>query len=395
MSQNSEPQTSEPGSRSGMGRRAVQRAGILAGTALVAALAVGAVMGATTMISANSVRIATEEAAPPLTVSTVVLNVQDSYAIPQDFVGQIEPRRAAVLGFETGGTLAEIAVDEGWQVTQGAILAQLDTRVLDAQLRQQRAAREALVAQRELAELTAERQEALADRNFSSQQRADETRLRVVELEARLAEVDAAIVGVEVQIDKAMIRAPFDGVIGRRLADDGTRVAPSEPVVEVLERAAPRLRIGLAPETAATLERDRPYTVTIAGADHEAWLESRRGDIDTRTRTLPVLFELRGTDAAALPYGLVTRLSVTREVPGRGAWVPLSALAEGTRGLWNLMRIDRTGTDGPVVVREAVEILYADETRAYVRGGLTDSMEIVTDGIHRVAAGQRVLASGS
>ena len=377
-----------------LARRAARRAGILLGTLLTGALAVAAVIGATTMISANSVRIATEAAAEPLTVSTETLTVQESYAIPQDFVGQIEPRRAAVLGFETGGTLAEIAVDEGWQVSQGDLLARLDTRVLDAQLRQQRAARAALVAQRDLAELTAERQEALADREFSSQQRADETRLRVVELDARLAEVDAAIVGVEVQIDKAIIRAPFDGVIGRRLADDGTRVAPSAPVVELLERAAPRLRIGLAPETAATLEHDRPYTVTIAGADHEAWLESRRGDIDTRTRTLPVLFELRGADAATLPYGLVTRLSVTREVPGRGAWVPLGALAEGTRGLWNLMRVDRTGADGPVIAREAVEILYADEARAYVRGGLENGMEIVTDGVHRVASGQRVLAAG-
>ena len=181
MTESSEPQEPKPQAEPSLARRALRRAGILAGTALTAAIAVGAVMGATTMISANSVRIATEEAAPPLTVSTVTLSVQDSYAIPQDFVGQIEPRRAAVLGFETGGTLAEITVDEGWQVTEGAVLARLDTRVLDAQLRQQRAAREALVAQRELAELTAERQEALADRNFSSQQRADETRLRVVE----------------------------------------------------------------------------------------------------------------------------------------------------------------------------------------------------------------------
>lgn len=374
-------------------RRILRRARILLGTAVTAAIAVGAVIGATTVISANSVRIEIDEAAAPLTVETERLAIQDGYSIPQDFVGQIEPRRAATIGFESGGTIAEIAVDEGWQVSEGDLLARLDTRVLDAQLRQQRAARDALVAQRELAELTADRQEALADRNFSSQQRADETRLRVVELDARLAEVDAAIVGVEVQIDKAVIRAPFDGVIGQRLADDGARVAPSEPVLEVLERSEPRLRIGLAPETAATLDRDSAYTVTIDEIEYQAWLESRRGDIDSRTRTLPVLFELRGTEASALPYGLVTRLSVEREVTGRGAWVPLSALTEGTRGLWNLMRIDREGTDGAVVVREAVEILYADEDRAYVRGGLTDGMEIVTDGVHRIASGQRVLAA--
>lgn len=385
--------TAKPENRPSFLTRVLRGAGILMGTAAVGALAVGGVMGATTMISANTVGIVIEQSAPPLTVTTAALAVQDSYSIPQDFVGQIEPRRTAVLGFEAGGTLVGIDVDEGWNVSKGDVLARLDTRVLDAQLRQQRAARAALVAQRDLAELTADRQEQLADRNFASQQRADETRLRVVELDARMAEIDAAIVGVEVQLDKAVIRAPFGGVIGRRLADDGTRVGPSAPVVEVLERAAPRLRIGLSPEIAATLSDAHPYRVTIAGADHDAWLESRRGDIDGRTRALPVLFELRGADAAALPYGLVARLSVAREVPGRGAWVPLGALTEGTRGLWNLMRIDRDGPDGPVVVREAIEILYADEERAYVRGGLTDGMEIVTEGLHRVASGQRVLVA--
>ncbi|MEM1362243.1 MAG: efflux RND transporter periplasmic adaptor subunit [Pseudomonadota bacterium] len=387
-------ENSQTPTRPGFIRRALRRVGIILGTVAVGAIAVGAVMGATTMISANSVKIETETGAPLLTVSTTVIEVQDSYAIPQEFVGQIEPRRIADLGFEAGGTIEEITVDEGWPVSEGTVLATLDTRVLEAQLRQQKAAKDALIAQRDLAELTAKRQEALADRNFASQQRADETRLRVVELDARLAEIDAAITGVEVQLDKSVIRAPFDGLIGRRLADDGARVGPSSPVLEVLERAEPRLRIGLAPEIAVGLMRDKPYTVSIEGQTFDAWLESRRGDIDPRTRTLPVLFELRDADPAALPYGLVTRLSVARDVMDRGAWVPVGALTEGTRGLWNLMRIDRDAPEGPVVVRESVEILYADEDRAYIRGGLTDGMEIVSDGVHRVASGQRVVTAG-
>lgn len=384
-------ETSQTPTHPGFVRCALRRLGIVLGTVAVGAIAVGAVMGATTMISANSVKIETETGAAPLTVSTTVIAVQESYAIPQEFVGQIEPRRSADLGFEAGGTIAEITVDEGWPVSEGAVLARLDTRVLEAQLRQQKAAKDALIAQRDLAELTADRQEALADRNFASQQRADETRLRVVELDARLAEIDAAITGVEVQLDKSIIRAPFDGLIGRRLADDGARVGPSAPVLEVLERAEPRLRIGLAPEIAVGLMSDKPYTVKIAGREFDAWLESRRGDIDPRTRTLPVLFELRDADPTELPYGLVTRLSVARNVKDRGAWVPVGALTEGTRGLWNLMHIDRSAPEGPVVVRESVEILYADEDRAYVRGGLTNGMEIVSDGVHRVASGQRVV----
>ncbi|WP_108257561.1 efflux RND transporter periplasmic adaptor subunit [Mangrovicoccus ximenensis] len=134
-----------------------------------AALSLGAVAAASGLISAATVRIETGAEHPPLAVSVTAVVLQDSYAVPQDFIGRLEPRQDSRLGFEIGGTLTEITVEEGDAVAESQILARLDTSLIDTELAEARAGRDALAAQLDLARLTWDRQQALAPtgRQFS------------------------------------------------------------------------------------------------------------------------------------------------------------------------------------------------------------------------------------
>ena len=76
---------------------------------------------------------ATRAAAAPVRVAT---------AGPADFlsqirtVGRVEPDRSYVLAFKTAGVVSTLHVDEGDAVKQGQVLAELDPRDVDAQLRE-------------------------------------------------------------------------------------------------------------------------------------------------------------------------------------------------------------------------------------------------------------------
>lgn len=370
--------------------RVWRRVRILGGTALVAALAAAGVIASTGYIAANSVRVQVEDAAAPLTVAVIPFVAQDSYRVTQQFIGLLEPARQERLGFEAGGTVTEVLVDEGDNVTEGQVLARLDTRALAAERDQASAARDALTAQRDLARLTADRQVQLAQRNVASAQRADETRFQVAELDARLAEIDARLTGLDIQLDKAVLRAPFPGEIGARLLDDGARVGPASPVLDLLETGAPRVRVGLAPDVAAGLAADASFEVMLAGEPARLTLISRRSGIDPVTRTRPTLFAVERALAGPLAFGDVIQIDLPRQVSGSGGWVPLSALIEGPRGLWSVYVIDDTGNE-PLVARESVELVHATEAQAYVRGALADGTWIVGEGTHRLGVGQPVL----
>jgi hypothetical protein len=122
--------------------------------------------------------------------------------------------------------------------------------------------------------------------------------------------------------------------------------------------------------------------VTLAGGAATATLDRLRPDLDPVTRTRAVVFAL---DRPA-PSGTLATLELTREVPGRGAWVPLSALSEGIQGLWTLYVLDADDT----LRRESVEVLHATGTRAFIAGTFAPGARSVPAGAHRIAPGQRV-----
>ncbi len=67
-----------------------------------------------------------------LVVATQAVQEQASYVVRRSFVGRIEARRSTDMGFELGGAVLSILVDEGDRVAKGQILARVDTLRLGA-----------------------------------------------------------------------------------------------------------------------------------------------------------------------------------------------------------------------------------------------------------------------
>ncbi|MCA3259591.1 MAG: efflux RND transporter periplasmic adaptor subunit, partial [Rubrivivax sp.] len=83
------------------------------GTLTVAALAAALVWGGTQLLSARAAARPAASPAPPVTVRAAPVVLQQQYEVTVAFTGRIEASRRVELGFETGGTLAEITVEEG------------------------------------------------------------------------------------------------------------------------------------------------------------------------------------------------------------------------------------------------------------------------------------------
>jgi RND family efflux transporter MFP subunit len=373
-------------------RRSLLRLGMATGTLTVAALAAALVWGGAQLLSARAAARPAASPAPPVTVRAAPVVLQQQYEVTVAFTGRIEASRRVELGFETGGTLAEITVEEGDAVPAGAVLARLDVRALQAERAGQVAALAVLDARIELAELNVTRTRVLVDREFISAQRADEARLGLAEVRAERLRVEAAILALDVALDKAVLRAPFAARIGARMFDHGARIGAGQPVLTAFESGPPLFRAGVPPDLAAALPPGSAVTLRLGDGTVPATVKHRRGDIDPATRTIPVLFEVPG--AAGLAEGMLGRLTLTRSVPGEGAWLPRAALSEGARGLWTVfLAVQRP--EGLVTRREAVELLHAETDRVFVRGALPTGARVVLSGPHRLAEGQAVVLAGA
>lgn len=327
----------------------------------------------------------------PLPVRTAPVHIEPAFTVREALPGRVVVRREAELGFELAGRLEAVAVDDGDEVAAGAELARLDRSRLLTRRAELRARLDEIRAELALARATRVRQEALRRGDHVSVQRYEEALRREEALAARLLAGEASLRALDLDLDKAVLRAPFPGTVAARLADEGQVLAPGQPVLRLLETGALEVRVGLPPELAAELSPGSVHEVAIGGVSARARLVATVPEVDPRTRTAEVVLELADPPPAA-EHGALARLLLERRIEGRGAWVPLDALTEGRRGLWTVFAVvPAAGAASlPLVERRDVRVLHFEGDRAFVQGALADGELVVATGVRRLVPGQAV-----
>ncbi|MEM7663676.1 MAG: efflux RND transporter periplasmic adaptor subunit [Pseudomonadota bacterium] len=355
--------------------------------AIIAAL----VLVALTQRSAEGPAVA-RTTPPPVIVQTETVQYESALVLEERFSGIVQPRRTSQLGFASGGRIARIAVDVGDRVTNGQLLARLDTRDLGAQL----AAAEASVvearANYNIAKTTVDRQQTLLERGHVSQQRVDEAQASADSAAARIEAAQAQANTLKVTIDLAAIRAPYAGTITARMGDEGAIAAPGVNLLELVETGTLEARIGLPEKAAASLTEGEVYELVSARGAVEARLRAETGVIDPSRRTITAVFDIMDPESVAA--GAVVRLPLDQPIDEQGFWVPVTALSEAQRGLWSIYAVEADGS-GYVVRPRLVEIVHSDADRAFVRGTLEDGERFVSDGLRRLVPGQPVRTSST
>src|SRR5690606_24662116 len=134
-------------------------------------------------------------------------------------VGTLRSEDSVVLRPEITGRITEINFSEGGKVKKGQVLIRLDDSVTKAQLQQAQ-------ANLSLANSQYRRAIELGKQGFISKQARDESasQLKVQQAAAALAQAN---------LDKTVILAPFDGLIGLRNVSVGDYVSPGAELVPI------------------------------------------------------------------------------------------------------------------------------------------------------------------
>ena len=196
----------------------------------------------------------------------VVVEVEHDVPVQVFGLGTVEARILSEVGFEVGGALVELAVDQGDQVKQGAVLARLHSAEQQARV----AKVQANLAQAEAALLKSEaarvrsqailkqrrqtnrRQQTLAKQKTVSQEIADEAAMNeaVAAAEVTVAESEVAVARATVQdahaqlalettmLDHYTLYAPYDAVVVARRKELGTVLNPGEPLFTLVDPAS-------------------------------------------------------------------------------------------------------------------------------------------------------------
>jgi len=319
----------------------------------------------------------------------ITLSLQHGYSVDRRFVGRISSRQRSDLGFEQAGKLVAIDVDEGALVQEGDVLARLDTKILHIaqdELQAQVAESNANLA---LVEANLKRVRSLKKDGYSSEQRLDELAAQRLGLLAGLDRLRASMAANATRIEKSDLMAPFDAVISRRFVDQGMVVNEGTPVLRLLQRGGKEARINVPARILGQLAEGQQLPVQVSGVPYQSQVLSLGADINATTQTAIVRVAL--PDSAAVVDGQLAHLQIQETVAEEGFWVPLTALTDGLRGLWNIYVLVPTDKSGVRRIESRnVEVLFATDKSAYITGSLENHSRVISAGLHRLVPGQLV-----
>ncbi|MBI4601152.1 MAG: efflux RND transporter periplasmic adaptor subunit [Planctomycetes bacterium] len=147
--------------------------------------------------------------------------------------GYVVARRKAVVSAKIQGRLSELRVEEGSRVSEGDVIARLESSDFEAQVERAKAAVERAEAELEESRRQHQLAESQSKDGIVSEDQLDQARSRVRIGEAALRQARADLGVVEAYLQNTYIKAPFGGIVIKKMAEVGESVAPIPPGVNV------------------------------------------------------------------------------------------------------------------------------------------------------------------
>jgi RND family efflux transporter MFP subunit len=269
------------------------------------------VAGAITLISHASHERALASETERNTVPTVAVVHPAAEKPDEELIlpGTLQAYAESPIYARTSGYLVRWYKDIGSRVKEGELLATIDTPEVDQELNQTRAARQQIVAQVDLAKISADRWENLRKTDSVSAQEADTQTSGYKQAQANLASADANVKRLEQLEGFKRVYAPFSGVLTKRNVDPGAlinagagaagrelfdiaRVDPLRVYASVPQAYMPYIKVGSV--TVVTLQE-------YPGQKFMGKIARTAESIDPSTRTLLTEVDVPNKDQKLLP----------------------------------------------------------------------------------------------
>lgn len=351
--------------------------------------ALAAITAATLFLAACNEKKAVEVKAPerPVVVQTVKYEPMQP---ARSFVGTIRPRIEADLGFRVTGKVEKRLVNVGDVVKAGQVLATLDSIDLGLQKEQAEAELRAATGNRAQANAEFERITQLRKQGWSTAAELDKQRAALDEAEGRLLRSRHALTLAANAFAYAELKADSDGVVTATMAEPGQVLASGTPAFKVAKFGEKEAVIAL-PESLVDRARTASATATLwsnASKSYPATLRELSPSADSASRTYQARFSL--PDAGPeVDLGMTVTVTLKDKASDTVARLPLSALYNDGHGpsVWVADR------ESGKLSLKPVEVASYDSREVLVKSGIADGEAVVTLGVQKLDAGQKVRIS--
>jgi membrane fusion protein (multidrug efflux system) len=286
--------------------------------------------------------------------------------------GTILPNESVDIKPEISGLVTKVNFNEGQYVTKGTPLVYLNDNELQAQFQR-------LQYTQKLVQTQESRQKQLLAREAISQEEYD-----IVLNQYNTALSDIKL--VQAQLEKTVIRAPFNGRLGLRQVSEGAVINAANIIVSIVNIDPIKLEFSI-PERYASLVKEGSsiyFSSESSTEEVEGKVYAFEPQIDAATRTIKLRAQSPNKSGKYLP-GMFVKIRFVLDVKEDALLVPAEAVIPELSGY----KVFVVGADGNAEQR-MIEIGTRTDTQVQILSGLKEGDLVLTTGVMQVRQGMPV-----
>ncbi|GHT33371.1 MexH family multidrug efflux RND transporter periplasmic adaptor subunit [Bacteroidia bacterium] len=278
------------------------------------------------------------------------------------------------LSFESSGKVIAIYFKEGTHVSAGDLLAKINDKPLQAQLKK-------LEAELPLARDRVYRQRTLLEKDAVSQEAFEQV---TTDYEKLMADIEL----VKANIHQTELRAPFDGIIGLRSISEGAYTTPSTQIAKLTKVSPIKIEFSVNERYASDIADGtnilfRMETPDGVVREYHAKVYAVESTVDLVTRTLKVRATYPNTKEEILPGRLVS-VEVSKHEITNALAIPSEAIIPEMGK--SLVYLFKGGEAQPIEITAGLRT----ESQVQVLSGLNVGDTVITTGVMQLRTGMTV-----
>lgn len=326
-----------------------------------------------------------DEPAEGSSALSVALTPVRSYPLARSVTvaGPVSAYEEMQLGVELSGLrVTALNVDVGQVVRKGQVLLELDHRTLDSSLAQAEAATNEADAALKLAQAQQARGAKLATTQLISAADLDQLQATTTQARAQLTTALASRDAARLQRDFALLRAPANGVISKRLVQPGQVVSAGSELLRLIRDGRLEWRAELPENQLAQVAVGNEISLTYSGQQISGRVRAVSPGIDAQTRTGTIYADLPAPGPLK-PGTFVEGRILTGD--GQALMVPSAAVVQRDGHSYVFVTADKQ-----TVQRRRVSTGQTATGRVEIIEGLKAGEQIVSEGAGFLGDGDRV-----
>ena len=246
--------------------------------------------------------------------------------------GTVQAVDTSGISFEVAGNTREVNVEVGDRIEQGQVLATLDGEPFQLDVEGAEAEVGRAMAQLAAKESDFDRQSTLYEKDWVARSSFEEALAARDSFANQVSYFKSQVKLARRDLDKTVLRAPFDGVIASKLVDPFQEVARGEKVFEIYREGAMEVVVSVPETMIGRIHLVMPAEITfpseqVKGLTGEV---SEIGTAASEANAYPIKVALADPPERALP-GMVAEVSLILDADegGPSYLVPVSAIVAG------------------------------------------------------------------